>query len=106
MLSLGPLVTLQRLAVEIELDRGNHAAALDRIDEVLADAPRTESWLAYKGSVLASTGREQDAVDAFRLARAALQSLPLRVRSSPAMVSLAESIATHLENHLNSDAAP
>ncbi|MDE0007074.1 MAG: tetratricopeptide repeat protein [Gammaproteobacteria bacterium] len=106
MASLGPLVTLQRLAIEIERDRGNHAGALGRIDEVLADVPRKESWLAYKGRVLASTGREQDAVDAFRLAQAALESLPPRVRSSPAMVSLAETIATQLENHLNSDAAP
>ena len=106
MASLGPLVTLQRLAIEIELDRGNPAGALGRIDEVLADVPRKESWLAYKGRVLASTGREQDAVDAFRLAQATLESLPPRVRSSPAMVSLAESIATQLENHLNSDAAP
>lgn len=102
MASLGPLVTLQRLAIEIELERGNHAGALGRIDSVLADAPRKESWLAYKGRVLASTGREQDALDAFRLARAAHQSLPLRVRSSPAMVSLAESIATHL----NSETTP
>lgn len=106
MASLGPLVTLQRLAIEIERDLGNHARALGRIDEVLADAPRKESWLAYKGRILASTGREQDAVDAFRLAQAALESLPPRVRSSPAMVSLRESIATHLENHLNSEIAP
>ena len=106
MASLGPLVTLQRLAIEIERDLGNHAGALRRIDAVLADAPRKESWLAYKGRILASTGREQDALDAFRLARATLQSLPLRVRSSPAMVSLEASITTHLESHLNSDAAP
>ena len=98
MSSLGALVTLQRLAIEVELDRGNHAAALGRIDAVLADAPRKESWLAYKGRILASAGQEQDALDAFLLAREALESLPLRVRSSPAMVALGESIAIHLNN--------
>lgn len=102
MSSIGPLVTLQRLAIEIELDRGNHAGALDRIDAVLAAVPRKESWLAYKGRVLVSSGREQDALDVFRLAREALESLPPRVQSSPAMVSLRDNIATHL----NSEAAP
>ncbi len=103
---LGPLVTLQRLAIEIELDRGNHARALGRIDSVLADAPRKERWLAYKGRILASTGQDQDAVVAFRQAQAALESLPARVRSTPAMVSLSESITVHLGSDLNGSAAP
>lgn len=106
MSSLGPLVTLQRLAIAIELDRGNHAGALGRIDDVLAAAPRKEGWLAYKGRILASTGQEQDALGAFRLARTALESLPPRARSSPAMVSLGESIAIHLGNHPERDATP
>ena len=99
---MGPLVTLQRLAIEIELDRGNHAGAIARIDDVLANAPRKETWLVQKGRILDSAGQEQDAIDAFRLARAALESLPPRLRSSPAMISLGQSIATYL----NKDTPP
>ena len=97
MSSMGPLVTLQRLAIEIEVDRGNHAGAIARIDDVLAKAPRKETWLVYKGAILASAGHRDQAVDAFRLARAALESLPPRIRSSPAMTALRERIAMNLD---------
>ena len=97
MSSMGPLVTLQRLAIEIELDSGNHAGAIARIDDVLAKAPRKETWLARKGAILASAGRHEEAFDAFGLASAALESLPPRVRSSPAMNALRERIAIHLD---------
>ena len=97
MSSIGPLITLQRLAIEIELDRENHAGAIARIDEVLAKAPRKETWLVRKGRILASIGRQTDAVDAFRLARAAMNSLPPRVRSSPAMAALRETISENLD---------
>ena len=97
MATMGPLVTLQRLAIEIEVDRGNHASAIARIDEILAKAPRKETWLVYKGRILASNGRESEALDAFRLARAAIGSLPSRIRSSPAMATLRATVAAHLE---------
>ena len=97
MSSMGPLVTLQRLAIEIELDCGNHAGAIARIDDVLAKAPRKETWLVHKGRILVSDGHEEEALDTFRLARAALESLPPRIRSSPAMVALQETITEHLD---------
>ena len=96
MSSIGPLVTLQRLAIEIELDRGHHAGAIARIDGVLAKAPRRERWLVDKGMILASIGRETEALDAFRLARAAIDSLPNRLRASPAMTALRETIYRNL----------
>ena len=94
---MGPLITLQRLAIEIEHVRGNHAGAIARIDRVLAKAPRKETWLVNKGRILASAGRQAEALDTFRLARAALESLPPRIRSSPAMVALGETISDHLD---------
>lgn len=97
MSTMGPLATLQRLAVGIELDRENHAGAIARIDQVIAKAPRRETWLVHKGRILASIGRESEALDVFRLARAAVNSLPSRVRSSPAMTALRETISTHLD---------
>ncbi len=100
MATMGPLITLQRLAINIEHDRGNHVGALARIDRVLAAAPRKETWLVNKGRILNSMGQEAEAIDTFRLARAALQSLPHRIRQSPAMVALAETISDHLADHL------
>ena len=97
MSSMGPLVTLQRLAIEIELDGDNHAGAITRIDDVLAEAPRKETWLVRRGEILASAGHHEEAFDAFGLASAALESLPPRVRSSPAMIALRERIARHLD---------
>ena len=64
---------------------------------MLADASRKEPGLRKKGSILASAGQKEEAIDAFRLARAALESLPPRLRSSPAMISLEQSIATYLK---------
>ncbi len=93
---IGPLVTLQKLAIDTELARGNHAGAIVRIDAVLATIERKETWLVNKATVLASAGRHGEAVDAFRMASEALNSLPRRVRSSPAMVALAETISRHL----------
>ncbi|MDE0421980.1 MAG: tetratricopeptide repeat protein [Gammaproteobacteria bacterium] len=94
---MGPLVTLQGLAIEIELDRGNHAGAIARVDDVLANAPRKETWLLRKGRILASAGHQEQALDAFRLARASFESLPPRVRSTPAMIALRDTIAIHLD---------
>ena len=97
MASMGPLITLQRLAIEIEHVRGNHAGAIARIDRVLAKAPRKETWLVNKGRILAAVGQQAEALDTFRLARAALESLPHRIRSSPAMVALRQTISEHLD---------
>ena len=94
---MGPLITLQRLAIEIEQARGNHAGAIARIDRVLDKAPRKETWLVNKGRILASAGQQAEALDTFRLARAALESLPARIRSSPVMVALRQTITEHLQ---------
>jgi len=102
MRAIGPIVALQKLAIEIELDRGNHRGAVARIDEVLAGIDRKETWLVRKAHVLLAASRYREAEDTFHLAREALGSLPKRIRSSPAMLALAESISTHL----NTETAP
>ena len=94
---LGPLIALRQLAIEIELARGNVAGAIERIDDVLADARRKETWLVRKARILADAGREREARAAFRLARASLNALPRRIRSSPAMVALRKTVSEHLD---------
>lgn len=97
MRQLGPLIALQNLAIEIELARDNARGAIDRIDELLATAQRKETWLVRKARILAANGHEQEALDTFRQARAAVNSLPQRLRSTPAMIALQETVSEHLD---------
>ena len=97
MRSLGPLITLQRLAIELELARRNPSGAIDRVDAVLAGVERKETWLVTKARILADAGRQREAEATLRLAGDTLGRLPHRIRSSPAMVALADTITKHLE---------
>ena len=97
MRELGPLITLRKLAIDIELARGNPAGAIDRIDDVLAGARRKETWLVRKGGILADIGRHDEAFAAFSSAREALDSLPARIRSSPAMATLDQTVSIFLD---------
>lgn len=97
MRQLGPLSALQNLAIEIELARGTPAGAINRIDDLLAEAQRKETWLVRKARILAAIGHEREALDTFREARAAVHSLPQRLRSTPAMIALRKTVSEHLD---------
>ena len=58
---LGPAVTLQLLAVELERRRGTFDSALARIDDLADGFDRDETVLVLRGDVLAQAGREQEA---------------------------------------------
>lgn len=98
---MGPLMTFRRLAIEIELDQGNYQSAIDRIDMILTDVDRTESWLVKKAKVLAEIGRKEDAIQHFLLAENAIELLPNRTKTSPAIRALRQTIHESLirENH-------
>lgn len=73
---LGPLVTLQLSAIELELRRKNYDVALTRLDTVSAQSERQEMWLVRRGEILQSAGRSEEARAAFRAALVAIESLP------------------------------
>ncbi len=73
---LGPIVTLELAAVDLELERGNPAGALSRLDQVAAQMERPEKLLARRAEILAAAG---DA-EAARLASAG--AAPERTRRS------------------------
>jgi tetratricopeptide (TPR) repeat protein len=85
---IGPLVTLQLYAIDIELTQRDFDRALARIDQVTAKSPRKETWLARRAEVLVQAGRNVEAVAAYKAALAALQTLPPTRRNVPAMMEL------------------
>jgi tetratricopeptide (TPR) repeat protein len=93
---LGPLVVLQLRAIELELDRNDFEAALQRIDQAAAKAPRKETWLLRRGEVLARAGRIDEARESLSAALAALETLPTSRRNVPAMVELEARITSLL----------
>ena len=94
---LGPLVTLQLTAIDLELKRKNFDAALARLDGVAAKSPRKETWLVRRGEVLLQANRPDEARKAYRDALASMQTLPPARRNVPAMVDLEKRIQKELQ---------
>lgn len=82
---LGPVVTLQLTAIDIEVNRNDIDAALRRIDAALTTAPRTEMWLELRGDVLMCAGRAAEAREAYQAALEAIASLPPERRATRAI---------------------
>ncbi len=85
---LGPLVTLQLTAIDLELHRHNYDAALARLDQVTSQSERKENWLVRRGEILKLAGREEEARAAFNAALVAIESLPPAHRQSRAVTTL------------------
>ncbi|MCY4127700.1 MAG: tetratricopeptide repeat protein [Gammaproteobacteria bacterium] len=95
---MGPLLTFHRLAIEIEIAQEDFQNAIDRINMILHEADRKETWLVKKAKVLSSMGRNEEARQQFLLAERAIALLPHRTRTSPAIQTLRKTIQEHL-NH-------
>jgi predicted negative regulator of RcsB-dependent stress response len=89
-------VTLQLCAIDIEVQHKRYDAAVSRVDQVIAKAPRKETWLARKGDILAMAGKKEEAREAFKGALQAMETLPPGRRNVPAMLDLQK----HLEDEL------
>ena len=85
---LGPLVTLELAAIDLELRRNNYDAALTRLDLITAQSERKETWLVRRGEILRAAGRHEEARNAFSAAIVAIESLPPERRQSRAMTAL------------------
>ena len=94
---LGPLVTLQLHAIDLELKAKKFDAALARLETISAQSPRKETWLARRGEILQLAGRKKEAQAAYEQALAALDSLPPARRNVPAMAELKRRIMAALE---------
>src|SRR5215213_4981816 len=85
---LGPIVTLQLAAIELELRGKNYDGALTRLDQIAAQSERKEAWLVRRGEILKLAGRDEEARAAFNAALTAIQSLPPAHRQSRSVTSL------------------
>ncbi len=86
---IGPVVTLQLEAIDLERRLRRFDAALRRIDAVTAQAPRKEAWLARRGALLEDAHRTTDALAAYRSALDAVNTLPPHARTTRATSALA-----------------
>ena len=93
---LGPLVSLEEPAIDLELRRKNFVAALARVDRMAALSPRRETWLARRGGILLASGRRREAFESLRQAQRALDLLPPRLRETRAMERLGNRIRSQL----------
>lgn len=81
---LGPVTSLQLMALDLEEHSGAVDAALRRLDVLAQDAPRKERWMERRGDVLLRAGRDAEARKAWSDAVAAIDALPERQRRTVA----------------------
>jgi tetratricopeptide (TPR) repeat protein len=93
---LGPIVTLQLFAIDLELSRKSYDAALSRLEQVAVQSPRKESWLARRGDILLLAGRQDEARQAFKAALVAIETLPQYHRATKATMELERRVRTAL----------
>ncbi|HWI56905.1 MAG TPA: tetratricopeptide repeat protein [Bacillota bacterium] len=94
---LGPVVTLQLYAIDLEAKQGRFDAALARLDRAAAQANRQETWLARRGEILRDAGRLPEARRAWQQALEEIAKLPSARRNVPAMLELEKALRAALE---------
>jgi tetratricopeptide (TPR) repeat protein len=85
---LGWMVTLQKTAIDLELERQRTDEALARLETIITRSNRKETWLAWKGEILLAAGKTQQAQDVLSAALKAIDGLPPRMRTSSGMTEL------------------
>ncbi|MBI3414335.1 MAG: tetratricopeptide repeat protein [Verrucomicrobia bacterium] len=98
----GPLVTLETLAIELELETGNYDGALARVERLAAQSPRQESWLARRGEILLQAGRATEARAAFAQALTTVDTLSVSQRKTEAILQLEIRLRARLQVLTNS----
>lgn len=87
---LGQPVTLQLLAIDLEIESKNYDAALARLDRAAAPARRRESWLVRRADILERAGRLPEARQAYAQALAEVDALAGRRRGTGRVTRPAE----------------
>jgi tetratricopeptide (TPR) repeat protein len=94
---LGPIVTLELEAIDLEVQLKRYDAALARLDGIAARSPRKESWLARRGAILERAGRPEEASAAYRAALDSLSGQSDRIQQTRASMTLAAGLRADLE---------
>lgn len=88
--NLGSLIVLESAALDLEANMKMFPEALRRLNRILLRMPRKEKWLARKGDILKAAGRSQEACLEYEASLDAISKLPVKQRSTRAMVRLAQ----------------
>ncbi|HEU4420496.1 MAG TPA: tetratricopeptide repeat protein [Planctomycetota bacterium] len=89
---LGPVVSLQSMAIDLELRRDDRQAAVRRIDQTLPTLPFRGPWLLRRGQLLEQDGRREEARQTYTTALRELMAIPAARRRS--------TVHQELEQHL------
>lgn len=103
---LGPLVSLQALALDVEVRQKKFDAALARLETIIPQVPRPENWLTRRGEIQLAVGRPKAAVDDFNAASSAIEKLPPRLQQLPPLLALKARIKSGLEKATATGSAP
>jgi tetratricopeptide (TPR) repeat protein len=87
---LGEPVTLQLLAIDLELKLKRYDAAIARVQKIAASSARQETWTFRRAEILESAGRGIEALSKFRETLDQIQSLICNHRKSRAVQKLEE----------------
>lgn len=80
--NLGPVVTLELAAIDLELTAKRYDFALQRLEAVANQSERQESWLTRRGEILEMAGRFEEARRSYSEAITAIDSLSERARNT------------------------
>ena len=100
---LGSLPSLHLCAVELEVRTAKFDAALARIERLIATTQQNGSWLAKKGDVLATAGRNKEAKLAYEDALRAISKLRPKRRRTQSAIDLMTHILARLKELKKSD---
>ncbi len=95
--TLGNVPIYIETALHLDLERGEHTLALQRIDKQIARSPRPETWYVMRGDLLHRLGDDKAARSAYDAALTAINSLPLSRRTTPSMNTLQARIHLSLQ---------
>jgi tetratricopeptide (TPR) repeat protein len=88
MKTLGPVVSLQLPAIDLDRKARRWDQALARLETLAAQSPRKETWHVRRAEILTEARRSADARQALQDAIAAIAALPDHLRGTRAMLDL------------------
>jgi len=84
----GPLITLELVAIDLELKLGKVDRALDRLGLVMEQSQRKERYLIRRGEILENADRFDEAKTAYESGLVAIRMLPHRHRVTKSTAAL------------------
>jgi tetratricopeptide (TPR) repeat protein len=95
---MGPVVTLQLFAIDLEVKLARFDAALARLELIATQSRRQEKWLVRQGEILEKAGRLSEARAAYHQALEAIAALPPTRRKNKAVMEMENRIQEALRN--------